>query len=122
MFSYVYRVGGERITSSPRLLGVFYSYGRTDLASKNSGKTQAHSFSLLTLFHLFGRPKRCPQVSGLLLGEVKANGLVKMDHTNMKEQENLRRTTVPDVLAFLFEVTFVPLERCDFYVLLGLLA
>ena len=49
-------------------------------------------------------------------------GLVKMDHTNMKEQENLRRTTVPDVLAFLFEVTFVPLERCDFYVLLGLLA
>ena len=28
-----------------------------------------------------------------------------MDHTNMKEQENLRLKTVPEVLAFLFEVT-----------------
>ena len=40
----------------------------------------------------------------------------------MKEQENLRLKTVSEALAFLFEVTFVPLERCDFYVLLGLLA
>ena len=73
---------------------MFYSYGRTDLASKNSGRTRTHSLSLLILF------------SGVLLGEVKANGLLKMGRTNMKEQENFsRKLVLLKALASLFEIT-----------------